>query len=179
MAQPERIAALRIRLLVTTCLGLAGAVAFIVLYWVFSGSLEDIETIYAGVVFALIVGGIAQLARRSRPTLAAWLLVGLLFLLITLDALAYGVGTPAAAAYVIPILLAAFCLGFWPSLSVAVAGTASSWLAAWLQTSGAYGQPPADISQLTFNAPVLTAILLVSGAMAGSWAGHLEKIIRQ
>jgi hypothetical protein len=170
MSSPLTPTAHRIRLILATCLGLAGAVAFIILYWLFSGSLEDIETVFAGGVFLLILVGIAWLARKERVKLAAWLLVSLLVALITADIASYGIVTPAAAAYVIPILLAAFCLGLWAALGVAVFATAAAWVVAWMQVSA---QPAADISQLTFNAPILTVILWVTAWMAGEWV-HTE-----
>jgi hypothetical protein len=175
MSQAIAIQQKRSRMIITTCLGLTGAVAFIILYWIFSGSLEQIETVIAGFVFAAIMGGIALLSRRGQVTLASWLLVGLLTVLITLDLIGYGIETPAPASYVFPILLAAFCLGLWPALGIAAIGSTAGWISAWVETSSATALPTADISHLTFNAPILTVILFVSALMAGYWSRQIEQ----
>jgi hypothetical protein len=170
MRQPDSLQRKRVRLIIATCLGLTGAVAFILLYWIFSGSLEQFETVIAGIIFGLIMGGIGLLAQRGRVAFAAWLLVGGLTLLISADLTEYGVTTPASVSYVIPILLAAFCLGFWPAMAVAALGSSVGWVVAWMQTSSTYATPGAELSQLTFNAPILTVILFVSALMAGYWS---------
>jgi hypothetical protein len=166
----------RARLVITTCMGLAVAVVFIIGYWTLSGSLEDWETVVAGVVFILLLGGNAWLATKGRVTLAAWLLVGLLTLLISVDLVEYGIGSPTAAAYVIPIALAACCLGLWEGLGIAAVGSAVSWLIAWASTSGRLElDPPADISHLTFNAPALMVILLLTALIVGWWSNYALK----
>jgi hypothetical protein len=166
----------RARLVTAACLGVAAAVVFIIGYWILSGSLEDWETLVAGAVFILLLGGDAWLARTGRVMLAAWLLVGLLTLIVSIDLVEYGIGSPTAAAYVIPIALAACCLGFWEGLSIAVTGSAVCWLVAWASTSGRLDlDPPADISHLTFNAPALTVILLITVLIVGWWSSYLTK----
>ena len=164
----------RAALISVTSLGLAAAVLFIIGYWILSGSLEDWETLVAGAVFILILAGIATLARSGRVALAAWLLVSLLTLLIAADCVEYGIGSPSTAGFVIPIVLAACALGFWPGLGVAAASVTVVWIGAWSTTTGLYG-PPADISHLTFNAPALTAIFLLTALIVGFWSRSLTK----
>lgn len=159
----------RQKLILVSSLGVAGAVLFMVLYWVFSRSLEDIETLYAAAVLILILGGIAWLAQRGRDKLAAWLLVGLLTLIIAVDLPYYGIGSPSAAAFVIPIVLAACALGFWPGLGLAAFSTLVVWVIAWGTTSGGWMAPPTPIDHLTFNAPALTIIFWLVGLMVGYW----------
>jgi hypothetical protein len=175
MNDPLAIQQKRSRLIIATCFGLIGAVAFIILFWIFSGSLEDIETIFAGIIFSLLMGGIAWLAHKGKVTLAAWLLVAFLTLLITLDMIGYGITTPAPASFVLPVLLAAFCLGLWPALGTAALGSVVGWIVAWLGTSSIYAPADADIADLTFSAPVLTVILFVSALMAGYWSSQKER----
>lgn len=57
--------------LIAVCLGLMAAVVFIIGFWIVTGSLEAVETLYAGAVFLLIIGGMALLARTGRMALAA------------------------------------------------------------------------------------------------------------
>jgi len=170
----ERLRLARCRLVQAAWASVGGAVLFIILFWVVSGSLEDIETVFAGGVFLLILGGIAWLARR-REKLAAWLLVGLLTLLIAVDLLDYGVGTPAAAGFVLPAVLAACALGLWAGLGVSLSGSAVIWLIAWGSTSGGWFDPPAPIDHLTFNAPALTVILVAAALIVGLWGRSVEK----
>ncbi len=159
----------RQRLVMVTSLGVAGAVLFMVLFWVFSRSLEDIETIYAAAVLILILGGIAWLARRGRDKLAAWLLVGMVGLIIAVDLPYYGIGSPSAASFVIPIVLAACALGFWPGLGLAAFSTLVVWVVAWGTTSGGWLTPPTAIDHLTFNAPALTIIFFLVALIVGYW----------
>lgn len=159
----------RRKLVVATCLSVAGAVIFMILFWVLSGSLEDIETVFAGAVLVLILGGIAWLANRGKVRQAAWMLIILLSLIISSDLPYYGIGSPTAASYVIPIALAGCTLGLWAALAVTSVGTAMIWIVAWGTTSGGWFDPPAPIDHLTFNAPALTIILVVTALIIGLW----------
>jgi hypothetical protein len=154
------------------------AVIFMIGFWAITGSLEDVATVFAGAVFLLMMGGIALLARTGRVTLAAWILVTLLLLLLFLDLLDYGIGTTTAAMAVIPILLAACCLGWWQTLVVTGIGIAMMWGLAWAFTSGRLVVEGAtDISQLTFNAPALTVLLALVALIAGTWIDTLTKAL--
>ena len=159
------------------CLGLAGAVIFIILFWVLSSSLTDIETPFVGLFFILILAGISLLAHKGKISLAAWILTILLSFLVSADLLAYGVTTPSGGVFVIPILLSAFCLGRWVSIGIACLGIATSWLSAWLHTNGPFAQPAADISQITFNAPILTIILVLTTWLVVAWVQLSQPLI--
>jgi hypothetical protein len=163
----------RARLVSTTSLGVAGAVLFMILYWVFSRSLEDIETVYAGGVLILLLAGIAWLAQRGKERLAAWLLVSLLTLIIATDLPYYGIGSPSAASFVIPIVLAACALGLWAGLGLAALSTAVIWIVAWGTTSGGWLEPPTPIDHLTFNAPALTVIFFLVAWIVGYWSNAM------
>ena len=165
----ESLSRARARLITITSLGVAGAVLFMVLYWVFSRSLEDIETVYAAGVLILMLGGIAWLARHGKELLAAWLLVALLTLIIATDLPYYGIGSPSAGALVIPIVLAACALGLWAGLGLAALSTVIVWVVAWGTTSGGWLEPPTTIDHLTFNAPALTVIFLLVALIVGFW----------
>lgn len=158
-------------LVARVCGGLVAAVAFILLAWVISGDLELITAICGGIFAAMLVG-IAWLAQGGRARLAAWLLCGLLFLLSALDALAFGVGTLAAMAFTLPVVLASRALGLRAGLGAALASSVVVWLVAWATTSGLYeAWSPVDISHLTFNSPVATVILFLLALIAGFGSG--------
>lgn len=165
-------------LVIAACLGLVAAVAMLLLTWLISGDLEW-ETAVIGLIFSLILVGIAALAHKNRGGLAAWLLIGLLTLLITLDTASYGLRSPAAAGYFIPIVLAACALGFWPGMSMAIFSSAVAWLVASANAAGWYTPlEPFEISQLTFNAPAYTVIFLLVALITGSWTGYIQRIIK-
>lgn len=156
------------RITIATCIGVAVAILSIILFWAITGTLEDWETVVAGGVLLALLAGIAFLAHKGRVALADWLLVGLLALLVSADLPYYGVGTPSAAAYVLPIVLAARLLGFWPGMGVAGFSAVVVWLIAWATTSGLYPVEAAvDISHLTFNAPALTIIFGLTALIVG------------
>ena len=167
-ATSDNLARARTKLVTAASLGVAGAVLFIILYWVFSGSMEEIETVYAGGVLIVLLAGIAWLARR-KDKLAAWLLTGLLTLIIATDLPYYGIGSPSAGALVIPIVLAACALGLWAGLGLAALSTVIVWVVAWGTTSGGWLEPPTTIDHLTFNAPALTVIFLLIALIVGYW----------
>lgn len=168
----------RAGLILAACIGLAGAVIFMIGYWVIGGFLEDWETLVAGGVFILIMAGIAALARRGRVRLAAWILVILLTALIGMDASAYGLGTPTVAMFVIPIVLSACCLGLWAGLGTAAFSTLVIWLIAWASTTGRLPVEGAvDISHFTFNAPALTILFIVTALIVGVFTHKLSKAL--
>jgi hypothetical protein len=160
----------RAGLVVGTCLGVGAACVLIIVGWAVTGTLEDWETIVAAVVLAGLLAGIVLLARAGRVRLAAWLLVGLLALLIAADVAGYGLGSPTAAAFCIPIVLAACALGLWAGLGVAAFASLAIWLIATAGLAGWYTpQIAPDVSYLSFEAPVMTVILLAVALMVGGW----------
>ena len=164
----------RVGLVIVTCSGLVVMLLALILTWLVSGDLQG-ETVVAGFILSLLMVGIVSLARTGRVGLATWLLVILLMVLITADVAAFGLGSPAAAAYFVPVVLAACGLGFLPGIGVALFGSVSVWIIAWLASVGWY-EPLAgfEISHLTFNAPLFTALLLLVALIVGSWVRYVH-----
>ena len=149
------------------CISISLAFAVLLLTWWLSGDLEGITIIAAGVLIAILFG-IGVLVRRERVTLAGWLLTGILLLLITADVWSYGLGSPAAAGYIIPILLAVCTLGWRAGAGVAAACSLSVWLLAWGEVAGWHIPfSPIEVSHLTFNAPALSVIFLIAATIPG------------
>jgi hypothetical protein len=169
----------RVNLLIWTCVGLIVAAWVLVLVWLISGDLEW-ETAVASAVFTLILIGIGLLARNGRSRVATWILVGLLMVLIALDSSSFGLSSPGAAAFVMPVVLAACGLGFWPSIGTALVAIAVTWLVAWGATAGWY-EPYGlvEISHLTFNAPFYSVIFLVTAVIVGGWTDYLTNLLNQ
>ena len=164
----------RAELAIVTCLGLVAMLLALILTWLASGDLQG-ETVVAGFFFSLLMVGIVGLARTGRVGLAIWLLVILLVVLITVDVAAFGLGSPAAAAYFVPVVLAACGSGLLAGIGVALFGSIAVWMIAWSASVGWY-QPliAFDISHLTFNAPLFTALLLLVALIVGFWARHIS-----
>lgn len=162
-------------LVVVACLGVAAAAWGLVLAWLVSGDLEW-ETAVASLVFTLLLVGLLAVNRR-RPSLALWLLVSLLLLLITLDVSSYGLGEPGAAAFFLPLALAACGLGLRAGLVTAGVSTAVVWLTAvgaalnWYMPETAYQE-----SHLTFTAPFFTVLFWVVALMIGYWVQFLRTL---
>jgi len=158
----------RAGLVAVTCLGIIAALALLLLTWLLSGDLEA-ETAIASAVLGLLLLGITALARSGRVRSALWLLIGLLTSLITANLAGFGLGSPSAAGYILPVLLAACGAGLLAGLSIAAGSAGLLWLFAWLTTSGRYALPygTVDSSHLTFNALALTVMLLLSALIAG------------
>ena len=162
----------RAKLIMVTSLGLMLAAWALVLTWLISGDLEGI-TVVVAVIFSAVMIGLMALARSGRVSLAAWLLVGLLSVLILADTADYGLGSPTIVSYLVPIVLAACTLGLAASVGVAVFGSSVIWLIAIALSSGWYqSSAPFQIDHLTFNAPVLTVIFLLVASIVGWWSRY-------
>ena len=168
----------RAGLVIGTCLGLVAMLLALILIWLASGDLQG-ETVVGSFLLSLVLLGIATLARGGRVGLAIWLLVILLVVLITVDVAAFGLGSPAAAAYFVPVVLAACGSGLLAGIGVALFGSVPLWVIAWLASVGWY-EPLAgfEISHLTFNAPLLTTLLLLVALIVGSWVRHIDGYLR-
>ena len=155
----------RARAVLAACGGMIAACAALLCTWLLSGDLEGITVIAAGIFVAILIG-IAALARRGRVTLSGWLLTGLLATLITADAWSYGLGSPAATAYIIPIVLAISALGAKAGWGLATASSLSVMLLAWGEVAGWHTPlSPVEVSHLTFNAPLLSVVFLLTAAI--------------
>ena len=162
----------RAGLLLATCLSLLAAMAILILTWLLSGDLEG-ATVGAALVMAAILAGLIWLARGGRAELAIWLLVGLLFLLVTADTIGYGLGSPAAAAYLISITLAACGLGLVAGLGVAGVAAAVVWGTAVAAQAGWYTpEIPFDLWHLTFSAPLFMVLFGVVALVVGLWTRY-------
>lgn len=160
-----------------TSLGVMLAAWALVLTWLISGDLEGI-TVIAAVIFSAVMIGLAAFARSGRVSLAAWLLVILLCVLILADTVDYGLGSPTIGSFLIPIVLAACTLGLAASVGVAIFGSAIVWLIAVALSSGWYqSSAPFRIDHLTFNAPVLTVIFLLVAVIVGWWSRYTTRLV--
>ena len=166
----------RAALVLAACGAVILASLAMILFWVFTGSLEEISTVVADAVLIIILLGMTVLVRRGNTRLALWLLTALLaFLTLDISAM-YGVGTLSSAGFLIPIILAACGAGLWAGLALALVGCAGMWIIAFASSTGAL-QPwiPFEVSNLTFDAPFLTILFFLIAVILGFWTRELEK----
>ena len=164
-------------LVIAACLGLALAALALIVTWAITGDLQR-ETVVAAAALALILIGIGALARGGWVTLAAGALIVLLTLIITAIVATYGLGSVSASGYVLPIVLAACTLGLSAGLALAAIGAALVWVLAWGERAG-WRQPllPTHTHHLTFNAPALTVLFLLTALMGGVWTAYLIRFL--
>jgi hypothetical protein len=168
----------RAGLVIVTCLGLMVMLLALILTWLVSGDLQG-ETVVGSFLLSLVLLGIAALARTGRVGLAICLSVILLVALITVDVAAFGLGSPAAAAYFVPVVLAACGSGLLAGIGVALFGSIAVWMIAWSASVGWYEPWIAfEDSHLTFSAPFFTALLLLVALIVGFWARHISELLQ-
>ena len=159
---------------------IGSAMLALVLYWLLTNTLEDIETIFILIVLLLILAGIVALVKRGYIKLGAWLLTGLMLLLNLSDMTWYGIGSVASAGFIIPILLAVFSISPKAGMSVTILGCISVFLVAYLASIGQLQtEIPYQESNLSFDAPTLSLIYLITGILAGNWVRSTEEAFRK
>jgi len=142
--------------------------------------LEDIETILILIVLLLVLAGIVALVKRGYIKLGAWLLTGLMLLLNLSDMTWYGIGSVASAGFIIPILLAVFSISPKAGMGVTILGCISVFLVAYLASIGQLQtEIPYQESNLSFDAPTLSLIYLITGILAGNWVRSTEEAFRK
>jgi hypothetical protein len=163
-------------LVLTTCGAVILATLAMILFWVFTGSLEDVSTITAGTVLLLMMLGLVALVRRGNIRLALWLVVALLGFITLEISVEYGVSTLSSAAFLIPIVLAACGAGLWAGLFLALVGSAGMWVIAFASSSGAlHPYIPYQVSNLTFDAPFLTILFFLIAIIVGVWGREMAR----
>ena len=168
MKTQEQITAVKARILTIACLGLGLAVVAVIGGWAVTGTLEDWETVVGGLVFIALLAGLARLARRGHPVLAGCILAGFLFILVSADVAYYGLGSPSAMAFLLPVLLVSCLLGLRPGLASAAFCALVVFAVAWASLYGGFEVAiPAEVSHLSYNAPVISVILLFSAGLSG------------
>jgi len=159
---------------------IGSAMLALVLYWLLTNTLEDIETIFILIVLLLVLAGIVAFVKRGYIKFGAWLLTGLMLLLNLSDMTWYGVGTVASAGFIIPILLAVFSISPKAGTGVTIFGCISVFLVAYLASIGQLQtEIPYQESNLSFDAPTLSLIYLITGILAGNWVRATEEAFRR
>lgn len=167
----------RAGLVMLACVGLASAVVVLMAVWAITRDLER-NTVAAFSLFILALLGIGVSAHNGAVSLAAWALVGLLLPILMFDVFRYGVGSLSASACVIPIILAACSLGMWPALGLATLASGAIWILAWGEQSGAI-RPRLEQNtfHLTFSAPGLMVLFLLTAFITGVWSDYLSQAL--
>jgi hypothetical protein len=163
-----------------TSIVIGAAMVALVLYWALTRTLEDIETVFITAGLLLILAGIVALVKRGYIKTGAWLLIGLMLLLNLSDMAWYGIGSAASAGYIIPILLAVFSINPKAGIGVTILGCVSVFAIAYLASIGQLQtEIPYQESNLSFDAPTLSLIYLVTGILAGGWIQSTKEAFEQ
>ena len=169
----------RAKLILATCVGLVLAAWGLALTWLISGDLQ-IETVVVMIVLSIMLLGITVVSRSGRTALAAWLLIALLGLITIYDAAYYGIGTPDIVSFVLPIILAACLIGLTAGMITAVIGAIVTWgiavgaMQGWLEVA-----VPFQMDHLTFNAPLISIIFLLTALIVGWWSRYTSQLIKR
>lgn len=160
------------RVISMTSIAIGAALLALVLYWILTSTLEDIETIFIAFGLAFLLAGNVVLVKKGYIRSGAWFVTGLLLLLNLSNMAWYGIGSSASAGYIIAILLATFSISPKAGMGITVLGCISVFVFAYLASIGQMRtEIPYQISNLSFDAPTLSLIYLISGALAGNWVG--------
>jgi len=177
---PEPFSQIQARIVTIACLCLGFAIIAVIGGWAVTGTLTDWETVVGGIILMAFLAGLAMLARRGRPALAAWLLAGLLFLLVSADLFYYGLGSPSPIAFLLPVILLACTVGLKPGLAAAALAVVLIFGVAWASLSGLLTVAiPVDESHLSYNAPVISVILLFCAGLTGYTVDAYQRHIKQ
>lgn len=162
--------------IISTSLAISGAMLALVMYWLITGTFEDIETIF--IVLGLLLGfaGIIALVKYGYIRSGAWILIGMMLLLNLADMAWYGISSAASAGYVIPILIAAFSISSQAGINVSLLGCISVFSIAFLASSGQLQtEIPYQESTLSFDAPTISLIYLLVSVLAGNWVNSTQE----
>lgn len=166
----------RAKATIVTALAIVAAMTALVLYWILTASLEDIETIFLTVGLIFLMAGIIFLVQRGHLQLGAWILVLLTIFLNLSNMTWYGVSTTSSAGYLIPILLALFGIGSAAGFGVTLFGCISVFAISLLASTGQIQTAiPYVESHLTFDAPALTLIYLVVYFISNAWVKSAQE----
>jgi hypothetical protein len=168
------------RIIINTSIAISAAMLALVLYWVVTGTLEDIETIFIVFGLLLVFVGIIALVKYGHLLSGAWILIGVMLLLNLVDMTWYGISSVASAGYVIPILIAAFSISPKAGMSVSILGCVSVFAISYLASIGQlHTEIPYQESTLSFDAPTLSLIYLIASVLAGNWVRSTQKAFQK
>jgi hypothetical protein len=167
------------RIVSNTSITIGAAMLALVLYWIITGTFEDIETIFVLIGVLALLAGIVALVKRGNIQLGAWLLTGLILFLNLSDMAWYGIGTVASAGFIIPILLAVFSISPKAGMGVTIFSCVSVFLISYLADIGKITtEIPYQESNLSFDAPTLSLIFLISGILAVNWVRSTKEAFK-
>ncbi len=69
------------RVVIITSIGIGFAILALVLYWILTNTLEQIETIFVSIELMLLFAGIVVLVKKRYINTGAWIITGLMLFL--------------------------------------------------------------------------------------------------
>jgi hypothetical protein len=170
---------IRAATIITTSIAISLSMLLLVLYWLMTKSFETKATLLTVLAIMVILAICIGLVALEQIAAGAWVLISLMVLLNFLNLKWYGISTPSAAAYVIPILLAIFCIGAAAGFGITILGIVFVFTIPILQSKGIIKTVQTyTISNLTFDAPVLALIYILITIIGSSWeSGILNSLL--
>lgn len=163
---------------IRTSLAIGLAMLLLVLYWIFTKSFETIKTIYVMLGVMLILVLCIWLEITGRISAGAWTLVALTVLLNFASMAVYGISSSASSGYILPILLAFFCLGPIAGYAITITGCIFVFAIPILQfKEKIHTILPYQTSNITFDAPTLTLVYLLIAVITASWSSYIKSTI--
>lgn len=162
---------------IKTSLAIGLAMLLLVLYWVFTKSFETIKTIFVMLGVMVILALCISLEITGRVSAGALILIAVTVLLNFASMAGYGISSSASSGYILPILLAFFCLGSSAGYAITLAGCIFVFAIPILSSKGWIRTIfPYQASNITFEAPSLSLIYLLIALITGSWSNSIKVI---
>jgi len=169
---------LRAMTIIATSFAIGGAMLLLVLYWLTTRSFETKTTLFVALALILGLAVCVEFVIQGQLETGVWTLIILIVLVNFINMALYGVSSSSSAAYVLPILLAMFCIGANAGFGITALGCILVFMIPILQSRGILKSIlPFHISSLTFDAPVLALIYLLVAIIVSSWAASSTSLL--
>ncbi|BBX72708.1 hypothetical protein MSHI_06140 [Mycobacterium shinjukuense] len=165
---------------ITSCLAIGVSMILLIGYWILTKSLESGKTILVAMGIGLFLLACVGMELRGRPLVGAWMLVVAVVVVIFASMLAYGVASSASAGYILAILLSMLCIGATESYLVTVLGCGAAFVMPMMQSKRWIPTIlPYHPSHVTFDAPTLSLIYLLTAIISESWMNSIADLAPQ
>lgn len=173
----SQIDQLRAVTILGTSFSICGAIILLILYWVATKSFETKTTIIVALTIIILLAACVGFVMQGQLSTGAWMLIILMVVINFSNMVLYGISSSSSAAYMIPILLAMFCIGASAGFGITIMGCIFVFIIPILQSRKIIKSIlPYNISSLTFDAPVLALIYLLAAMIVSAWVNSTNNL---